>query len=273
MSKRLLVSVCLSQRGWPDLQLSKLDKKKEKENNVGCKKELKEESRSSWKVRWIPEREAVGNLPWLGFLSGLEQQTFFCFVFLLRGVSGMPAQSRFAGPERKETAANSRLCPQRHLDTHLSETSVWFVCTCTGKTQRGGDRKGSKQTVQCSSVGGKGKGSLDLTGAIWLIQNNSCKVGLEGWRGGEGGGEVREAGGLSVEQDFGKKGSGIWKLIPHVSHSGGGGGEGIKMVQIVKWKDWTQEKEKWRVRRCKSCRNVTGRKQDKGERDMQKRCS
>lgn len=73
MSKRLLVSVCLSQCGWPDLQLSKLDKKKkEKENNVGYKKELKEESRSSWKVRWIPEREAVGNLPWLGFLSGLE---------------------------------------------------------------------------------------------------------------------------------------------------------------------------------------------------------
>lgn len=45
--------------------------------------------------------------------------------------------------------------------------------------------------MQCSSVGGKGEGSLGLTGAILLIQNNSCKVGVRGWRGerGKGAGE------------------------------------------------------------------------------------
>lgn len=83
----------------------------------------------------------------------------------------------------KRKKAWATLCNLGNLTAQPTETP-WRahvkdvnMCTCMGETQ-----KRSEGSVQCGSVGGNGEGSLDLTGAILLIQNNSCKVGMKGRR-------------------------------------------------------------------------------------------
>ena len=119
--------------------------------------------------------------------------SFFCRLWEVWAVCH--CRRAFLDLKRKETGSLTALPGEApwHAPVRVVSTTCVHVLERERERERekteGGDRQGAEWSVRCSSVGGKGEGSLDLTGAIWLIQNNSCKVGMRGWGGG---GEVRE---------------------------------------------------------------------------------